>query len=185
MSQFKINYNRLLVLLLPSFLRSPALAALLKSATQGISSLYSNFITNRNNNLIRLNHNSQVCYLQKILNDNYDPTSRKILIDDFSAYGTLSYIYKESYIGKHMIIYRQSSDEWESTPILCSEAALATGVTTFTIKLAQTGDVVDNIIATLGPDQELNSLYRKFCSLVDKYKLAGKKYKIVKYTPKN
>lgn len=206
MSQFKIDYSRLTMLLLPSFLRSSRILLLVRAAVQGVSSLYGIFTVNRNANIYRLSNNSQVCYLEKVLNDAYDKTNRKIHIDDYSAYGTLSYIYSEYiydtqgniidsdtvYAHSHMILYAKPTSSstaaditgYANSPILCSEKALATGQTTFKVMIANTSSDIEPVYSAVGTQtQDLDKNYRKFCSLINTYKLAGKKYTIAKYTP--
>jgi hypothetical protein len=188
MSQFKIDYSRLTLLLVPSFLRSSRILLLLRAAIQGVDSAYGKFTTNRSDNLFRLSNNSQVCYLEHVLNEKYDKTNRKIYIDDYSAYGTLSYIYTEipEHQDDHMYVYSEKSPSLSSTPILCSEVALATGVTTFNVMIAQTSSdiqpVYDYVNGTINTSTK--PAYRRFCALINTYKLAGKKYKVVPYTPK-
>ncbi|MDR3704278.1 MAG: hypothetical protein P4L28_12190, partial [Paludibacteraceae bacterium] len=87
MSQFKIDYSRLTLLLVPSFLRSSRILLMLRAAIHGVDSVYGLFTINRNDNLFRLSNNSQVCYLEHVLNYKYDQKEHKIRIDDYSAYG--------------------------------------------------------------------------------------------------
>ncbi|MDR3706655.1 MAG: hypothetical protein P4L28_12210, partial [Paludibacteraceae bacterium] len=161
------------------------------------------FTINRNDNLFRLSNNSQVCYLEHVLNYKYDQKEHKIRIDDYSAYGTLSYIYwevngdgKKDTSNDHMKIYKEptaasTADDitayTDNTPILCSEVALATGVTTFNVMIARTGGDINNVYDYVNNPTLYSSntlIYRKFCAIINTYKLAGKKYKIIPYTPK-
>ncbi|MDR3706650.1 MAG: hypothetical protein P4L28_12185, partial [Paludibacteraceae bacterium] len=151
------------------------------------------FTINRNDNLFRLSNNSQVCYLEHVLNYKYDQKEHKIRIDDYSAYGTLSYIYWEvkkddtkDTSNDHLIVYSESSTDLSKTPILCSEVALATGVTTFNVMIANTNSDIGSVCKYVNdPTTTANKLiYRRFCALINTYKLAGKKYKIIPYIPK-
>lgn len=65
----EINYKRLIVLLLPTFLRQATITAFLRAMTIPIEYLYNQFLANRNSNLYRLKMNGQVCYLRRVLND--------------------------------------------------------------------------------------------------------------------
>lgn len=47
-----------------------------------IIKLKRDFDTNKSNTDYVLNHNSQVCYLQVVLNDNFNPIERRIYITD-------------------------------------------------------------------------------------------------------
>ena len=84
---FKIKFARLVQWLLPSFLRLPNIALFTLSANKGLRDSYAVFLTYRDSALYRLNHNSQVCYLQGVLNDYFDATLRRIRVIDFTAYG--------------------------------------------------------------------------------------------------
>ena len=84
---FKIRFARLVQWLLPAFLRLPNIALLVLAANKGLRDTYSVFLTYRDSALYRLNHNSQVCYLQGVLNDYFDTTLRRIRVIDFTVYG--------------------------------------------------------------------------------------------------
>jgi len=79
---FNIDFKRLVLLLLPTFLRKATLYSLLKSSVQPIVSVYDNFIRNRTENLYKLRITPQVCYLRKMLNDRFDVDLRAIYITD-------------------------------------------------------------------------------------------------------
>jgi len=82
MSFFDINYNSLLVQLLPVRLRNSKMVAWLTALVSPVKWLYDVFAANRSNNLYLLSHNSQVVYLQAALNDVFDPIGRQIIIVD-------------------------------------------------------------------------------------------------------
>ena len=82
MGIFDIDYNGLVVQLLPVRLRNNRLVAWLKCLISPVRWLFNRFSASRVNNLYVLAHNSQVCYLQAALNDVFDPVSRGILIVD-------------------------------------------------------------------------------------------------------
>ena len=70
------------MLLLPTFMRRPAISAFVTAAVAPISALNVSFASWRNNTTYRLNHNGQVCYLRAVLNDLFDPDTRRIVITD-------------------------------------------------------------------------------------------------------
>ena len=84
---FKINFTKLVQWLLPSFLRNANLVIFVMAANKGLRDSYDKFLVYRDSALYRLNHNSQVCYLQAVLNDYFDQVLRRIRITDFSSYG--------------------------------------------------------------------------------------------------
>lgn len=75
--------------LLPSFLRNANLLILVMASNKGLRDSYDKFLAYRDSALYRLNHNSQVCYLQAVLNDYFDYTLRRIRILDFSSFGAI------------------------------------------------------------------------------------------------
>src|ERR1039458_5928951 len=82
MDFFDIDYNGLVVQLLPVKLRNNKVIAWLKSLASQVIWLYNLFMANRTDNLYILAHDSQVCFLQAALNDVFDPVSRGILVVD-------------------------------------------------------------------------------------------------------
>jgi len=91
---FRIDYYRLVKLLLPVMLRRPLLVAFLEAIVSPIDRLYGLFTTNRNANLYRLSVTPQVCFLEKALNDRFDVSQRRIYIEDGVFYDE-QYLYTE------------------------------------------------------------------------------------------
>jgi hypothetical protein len=86
MSYYHINFRELIRMLLPVRLRKTIMQRWLLALTRPVSDLYDRFIQNKQNNIYTLSHNSQVVYLQAVLNDVFDYADRRIYIaDDFSA----------------------------------------------------------------------------------------------------
>ncbi|MBF2708790.1 hypothetical protein [Flavobacterium soyangense] len=81
---YKIDFDKLILLLLPTFLRKPVLFGYLKSLVAPITSLYHRWSLLRDDNLEILKYNSQRCYLRGALNDRYDPDERRITISNTS-----------------------------------------------------------------------------------------------------
>jgi hypothetical protein len=92
---YKIDYNRLILLFLPTFWRKPRMFGFLKALVSPIDSLYKNWSLTRDYNLEILNYNSQRCYMRGVLNDRYDPDDRRITISNTSN-RTQDYIYTEA-----------------------------------------------------------------------------------------
>jgi len=85
MRLFQIDYKKLVVLLLPTMVRKPIAIVMLQCATKGIRLKHSEFTSNRDDNLYRLKHTGQVCYLRAVLNDAFPFRSRNFEIEDISA----------------------------------------------------------------------------------------------------
>lgn len=67
---YKINFSRLLINMLPTFLRQPVIYGILYAAGQVLGKLtYKDFINARMEHNYKLTHNGQVCYLRAVLND--------------------------------------------------------------------------------------------------------------------
>ena len=89
---YSINYNILAIQLLPTFLRKNRIISFLKVLILPIDRLYYQWFMFRKDNLYKLAHTGQVCYLRKVLNDRFDPSQRRIYIGNGNKY-TRSYIY--------------------------------------------------------------------------------------------
>lgn len=77
---YNIGYSRLALLLLPTMLRQNLIVALVTALVRPLTVIHSNFDTYRNQ--IDTSVNSQVCYLEYLLNDAYDYYDRRIIIRD-------------------------------------------------------------------------------------------------------
>ena len=80
--KYDVNILALVRQYTPVVLRKAKLIALLDSMTHPLRWLQSKFATYRESVTYRLSITSQVCYLQKLLNDRYDNTDRRIYISD-------------------------------------------------------------------------------------------------------
>ena len=82
---WQIDFKKLIVWLIPTYLRRPNFLLLVSSCNWALRQKYEDykrFVTNTN---YRLDHNSQKCYLRAVLNDAFDFTLRRIQIDNFNA----------------------------------------------------------------------------------------------------
>lgn len=149
---FDIDYRRLAILLLPTMMRGKKMSAWLQSAVAPIAVIYSDFTAGRLNALYKLAHNSQVCYLRKALNDAFDPSIRRIRIEEGNRF-------------KRFYIYTRAE----------KQARYMTAFLRQTEDYADTG--VDFRIITPKGIGEGNYQMR---ALIDFYKLASKRYLIEK-----
>ncbi|MDA6068632.1 hypothetical protein NJT12_03275 [Flavobacterium sp. AC] len=91
---FKIDFNRLSILLLPTFLRKQNLVKYVQALVTPIGSLHYKWSNWRIENIFKIEYSGQVCYLRKSLNDKFDPLQRRIRIGDGNIH-EVTYIYTE------------------------------------------------------------------------------------------
>ncbi len=89
---YKINFDKLLLLLLPTFMRKNRLAAFGTVLIAPVKEMYNEFRKQQVKGWYRLNHNGQVFSLRKVLNDHFDNEQRRIQIRDADKYERL-YVY--------------------------------------------------------------------------------------------
>ncbi len=82
MGIFDINFQRKIKHSLPVRLRKKRHLAWLLTTAAPVIYLYGLFIANREKNNYKLTHNGQVCKLEAVLNDAFDPIDRGIYISD-------------------------------------------------------------------------------------------------------
>lgn len=161
MSVYDIDIKRLALLLLPSVLRKPLVAALMQSAVHGCSILHGRFMRWSDDKKYRLWHNGQTCYLRAILNDTFDPLERRIIIEDGWSVSSLG-----------QIIYQREQDLSLSVPSRRAEAAIilnrrgyggVNGYDFFITVPLSIRDYVDE---------------KRLHAIVDTYKLASKRWSI-------
>lgn len=149
---FNINWQRLSLLLTPTFLRDEVMKLWLSLLLSPVANVHYWWVNYRADNIYKLAHNSQKCYLRGALNDRFDRELRRIRIDDGNAFKR-KYIYtdaeeKPKYLGT-IFIYDDSD-------------------------YSDTG--VDFIVVL--PVGLLYSVY-EMRALIDFYRLASKRYKII------
>lgn len=108
---YYIDFDRLVLLLLPVCLRRPVMFALLKSLIAPVEYLYGVFMTFQKHCNYDLAHNSQVCYMEAALNDVFDGVTRRIRIEDQPAARESVYVYIEA---EQQVLYIYA--EGESLP---------------------------------------------------------------------
>lgn len=104
MAQMKIDYNKLAVLLLPTFLRQPILMSLARILMVPLQRLHDEHHAARDERMYQLRHTSQICHIKDALNrefavGNYDPTTPDYTagfeIEDINAIGDWVMTYDE------------------------------------------------------------------------------------------
>ncbi len=124
MSLFDINYKKLVVLLLPTFMRKPVLIAFLQSVTVPLMELHGSFSTNRQDNLYRLQMNGQVCLLRSLLNKKFDLEKQRIRISDGVVEGVWQYAWDEEQIYTNCLLV-QPVMLWDTAIILKATSGFA------------------------------------------------------------
>ena len=152
---YKVDWDKLILLLLPTFLRKPILFGYLSALVSPIASLHYNWEQMRAANLLKLSYNGQRCYLRKALNDECDKGLRRITISS-TAQVDQDYLFTDS----------ENLDVYLGTMFLESEFNYA-------------GTTVDFLVRVPQDIKALNE--NKIIALLDFYKLAGKHYQIVYY----
>lgn len=82
MGKYDVNIKRLALLLLPTFWRRPLLAAVTYASVAPVQELHTRFMRWKQQTDYRLRHNGQVCHLEAVLNDLFDPGERRITVTD-------------------------------------------------------------------------------------------------------
>lgn len=148
---YKLNAQTLILQAWVSFLRKPIAGSFLSLISDEISDLNNTFNINRTANITKITHNSQVCKLRKILNDTFDDQRRITIVD-----GVLKkpkYIYTDA----------EQKPKWLGEMVIYSSEETE-------------GNGIDFTVIIPG---ELKNYQIEIKALIDFYKLAGKRYKIV------
>lgn len=151
---YDLDMNRLVILLLPINWRKPKMIAFLQSMAAPLKQLHYDFWLNRRQNLYKVRHNFMICYLQSALNDEFDPQLRRIVIEEPEIFAN-RYIYTSGEQKPRYlgVMYLRTSEEMGDTGV------------DFTVNM---NGVFADIYDVKG--------------LVDFYKLAGPRYKIINLT---
>ena len=151
---YNIDYNKLILWLVPDFKRKSKHYAWLRVLASPVVRLSELFLKRREENLYRISHNGQVFSLQKVLNDRFDSQQRRIYITD-------------GYSMDRLFIHTRDEDKPKSLG---------------TLYLHNRGDYsdtgVDFIVWVPNTVPLTSSNNYELRSLVDFYKLASKRYTI-------
>ncbi len=156
---FKTDLKKLVQLLQIIRLRRTRLFAFLYAVIAPVETLYKLFTTNRDNNLYRLLITPQVCYLEKFLNDRYDSAKRRIRITG-AFYADIVYLFLRA----------------ENKPLYLFTRAENQPVYLFT--QGETSNIPVDFIIVVPADVTFSE--NQMRGEVDSYKLAGKKYEIIR-----
>lgn len=94
----QIDYRKLVILLLPTFLRQSVLMAWLRAMAHPLQEIHDRHQAARTQRLYELRHTSQVCYIKDALNNEFGITdyANGFEIEDINAPGEWVWIYDEN-----------------------------------------------------------------------------------------
>jgi hypothetical protein len=143
--------------MVPHVLRTHRMMSWMNALVSPVVTVYNLFLRYRNAKLYQLGITPQVCFLEKMLNDRFDPQDRRIYIGDGLRYDPI-YIFQDDE-EKPIWLY----DESEAQPVY----------------LYTDGETLlngDDFIVYVNVLIPFNEIEMK--ALLNSYKLAGKRYKI-------
>ncbi len=93
-----IDYRKLVILLLPTFLRRPVLMAWLRAMVYPLQQLHDRHQSARTQRLYELHHTSQICFIKDALNNEFGITdyAAGFEIEDINAPGKWIWVYDEN-----------------------------------------------------------------------------------------
>lgn len=150
---YKVDWNKLILLLLPTFLRKPVIFGYLKALVSPVESLHYQWSRMRDENLKKLRYNSQKCYLRGALNDAFDNELRRITITN-TVNKTQDFIYTQA----------------ENRPVYL-------GVMWLETDFNYSGSKVDFLVNV--PQEIVNTKLNEIIATLEFYVLAGKQYQII------
>lgn len=157
---YRIDFKKLLFWITPDELKKPRVGVFLQAMGYPFKLLYNAFMLFRKQMLYRLKITPQVCYLEMLLNDRFDFTSRRIYIDDGLDKPPF-YIYTNPELKPKYI--RKRSEQ----------------VTNWIYTSGESGNLRDDFIIYVPAGLVFDQL--EMISLVKDFKLAGTKFKIQIY----
>lgn len=153
-SIYDIDFSRVVRWNLRRKKRKPRILALLNAGAKPVILLYQDFLKYRKAKLYQLMITPQKCWLERLLNDRYDFTLRRIYIDDGADHPPV-YIYQDA----------------ELKPLYLGSATIYTS--------GESGALKDDFIVFAPMDLVFEEA--EMISLVKVYKLAGTKFKIQRF----
>lgn len=151
---YNVNWSKLMHLLLPTFLRQSRMIAFLNLFAQQMTLIFNKWLLGKIQHEIWLAHNAQVCYLQKILNDEFPNPDRMIRITDGQLY-------------QRMYIYTKNEKKPKWLGVMHIRQAI------------DYADVGYDFFVVVPKTLQLEEIKHKMNALIQRYKLASKRYTII------
>ncbi len=165
MAQMKIDYNKLAVLLLPTFLRQPLLMSLIRVLMTSTQRLHDEHHKARNERMYQLQHTSQICHIKDALNrefcvGNYAITpdyTKGFEIEDINAIGDWVMTYDEvpAFADVHTMV---KDDDYT---LVYDKAIIAQATQSFIVYVPK--------------ELDLNNSLPKVRAIVEQYRLASRR----------
>ena len=168
---YSIDFNKLVTQNCPSVLLKDKFLSVIFAFINPIKVLYNDLVTYQTEVAEKLSYNSQIIYLNKILNDKFKTLDivNDIYVDDVANIEYVKILNKAEGL-PYITIYNKAEDEDETT---FKNKAEYNSIVDFNI-------MVPTAIYTLLTANS-NALLNKMKATVNFYKLAGKRYNIVSY----
>lgn len=163
---YNMNWDNFILDNLPIAQRRPITLKWLKVIFKCIARLHLEFLDFRNNTLYKVNHNSQICYLQAVLNDSFDNAQRRIIIKNAVLRQPLWFYEPEE--NKPVLFYEESDDK---TVYFREESEFIGDGADFTVLVPIDLKPINT--------QEENAFMIKMRGQIDYYKLFVKNYIIL------
>jgi hypothetical protein len=154
---YNINWNNLAAWLIPKPMRKAVFIILVKTCLYPLVAVHNLFLSFRKSKIYQLTITPQVCYLERLLNDRYDFTERRIYIDD-AVWHLPWFVYEEAE-NKPQWLYKAS----ENKP-------------TWLYMDGEAGVALNDFVVFAPADLSFDP--NEMRSLIDGYKLFGTKYTI-------
>lgn len=161
----RIDYRKLVILLLPTFLRRPVLMAWLRAMVYPLQQLHDRHQAARTQRLYELHHTSQICFIKDALNNEFGITdyAAGFEIEDINAPGNWIWVYDENverFDDEQHMLFDEPTWIHDTASILPPTSAFTVLVPKH-IEIDETNDA-------------------RIRSVVNKYRLASRTFEIVK-----
>jgi hypothetical protein len=139
----EINFSKLAVMLLPTFMRSPTVVELFRILSTPFADVQVLFFATRNKNLYHLQHNGQVCHLRAVLNKQfaYSTHTKPFIIED--AQDTGQWLYAVDEIDENKFNHLMLPDQPDAV-FVCDEETM-TKFADFVVKIPDELTGIDNM----------------------------------------
>lgn len=164
---FSIDHNRLIRINLAAFLRKTIQIKWITLLISEVEILYNRFISLRAQTIYNAAHDGSIISLEHILNAIFDPVQKRIFIDDGSL-KINAYIYNRAELMPGLFIYNKSENH--PGPYIFNDNEIS-------------GDLRIDFQVVMPTGISFSMNYLK--SIVNRYRIAGKNYKIGQMTIDN